>query len=465
MANSRQRALRLLHTSDWHLGIDLGTQSRQADHVAALDSLVSIAADFAPDAIVHTGDLFHHPRPGADDQALAVHGLRRLSELAPVVVIGGNHDNNPMLDNAWDTLASFSGVGRVRFRGRTHLPGDGGVIVIPADEGRRRILVCAVPFLTAHSFARFDRPGETTVGYRNGMRRIRDTYNEWLASNADPESDKVIWATHLLVAGARPAGSERLVGPDDFATSTTEIPPVSYAAFGHIHIAQKLPGDAVVGRYAGGMLPFRFDEAREEAEPKSVVLVELPATGVAKCELAPLEVGRRLVELTATLDELPAHAEQLKDCFVRVTVPLDGPLPGLAMRVTEALPDSTIIQVIPSIAVAGRATPDAERTTSGDLGALLEQWLAEHELIGADADRSAGIVRAMIVNAQARRRESLEGERLLDADIATDLSEEIVTALEWDDLETQATAAELVDALAEHTDGGDGFRPATEEGP
>ncbi len=55
--------------------------------------------------------------------------------------------------------------------------------------------------------------------------------------------DKVIWAAHLLVDGARPAGSERKVDlADDYATSTTQIPPVAYAAFGHIHIAQKLPG-------------------------------------------------------------------------------------------------------------------------------------------------------------------------------------------------------------------------------
>lgn len=455
MTNSKPRALRLLHTSDWHLGIHLGTQSRQADHIAAINSLVGIARDFAPDAIVHTGDLFDHARPGADDQALAVEALRRLSEIAPMVVVGGNHDNNVMLDSAWDPLAGFSGMGRVRFRGRLHRPDDDGVIVIPADDSSRRILVCAVPFITAHSFARFDRPGETTVGFTAGMKRIHDTFDEWLAKNSDPGSDKVIWAAHLLVSGAHPSGSERKVDlADDYATTTNLIPPVSYAAFGHIHIAQELPG-TVTGRYAGGMLPFRFDEAREGAEKKSVVLVELPAAGAPKTSLELLDTGRRLVEITSTLEDLPKHEGELAGCIVRVTVPLEGPTPGLAMRVAEALPGSVLVQVVPELRAAGKVKVKKAAETS-DLGEMLERWLAENELVGADADRSAAAVRAMVASALTRRRDALEGEALLDDDIASELSSELVSSMGWVDVEAEAAAAELVDALADlHSGGGE----------
>ena len=56
----------------------------------------------------------------------------------------------------------------------------------PADDGARRILVCAVPFVTQHSFARFDRPGETTVGFTAGMKKIHDTFDAWLEANANP---------------------------------------------------------------------------------------------------------------------------------------------------------------------------------------------------------------------------------------------------------------------------------------
>jgi DNA repair protein SbcD/Mre11 len=447
VASDKPRALRLLHTSDWHLGIELATESRRADHELAIDSVVELAKDYQPDAIVHTGDLFDHARPGADDQALAVDALRRLSAIAPIVVVGGNHDNNVMLDNAWDPLA---GGDRLRFRGRLRRPEAGGVVVIPVADNRR-ILICAVPFVTQHSFARFDRPGETTAGFTNGIKRIHDTFNEWLEHNADPASDKVIWAAHLLVDGARPAGSERKVDlADDYATSTSAIPPVSYAAFGHIHRAQELPG-TITGRYAGGLLPFRFDEAREGAEAKTVVLVELPATGAAKMTLAPLSTGRSLIEVTARLEDLPARAKELEGAFVRVTVPLDGPVPGLSLQVAEALPGAIVIQTIPELKGAGKAKAK-KIAESSDLGEMLERWLTENHVTGSNADRTAEAVRTMVESAMFRRRNALEGESLLDVDIALDLADELVRTMDWVDLEAEAAGADLVEALVDVAD-------------
>ncbi len=189
--------------------------------------------------------------------------------------------------------------------------------------------------------------------------------------------------------------------------TTTPLPParfhpVSYAAFGHIHRAQELPG-TITGRYAGGMLPFRFDEAREGAEAKTVVLVELPASGVAKTELAPIATGRPLVELTATLEELPAHAAELAGSFVRVTVPVDGPVPSLSLQVSEALPNSIVIQSIQDVRGAGKAKVKKVAEAS-DLGELLERWLGDNPVSGSDADRTASTVRTMVEAAINRRR-------------------------------------------------------------
>jgi hypothetical protein len=180
-----------------------------------------------------------------------------------------------------------------------------------------------------------------------------------------------------------------------------------------------------------------------------VVLVELPAQGVAKMTLAPLDTGRRLVELTATLDELPRQAKELDGCFVRVTVPVDGPVPGLSMRVREALRGSIVIQTTPELHGAGKAQVRKVSDESSDLGEMLERWLAEHELTGVDVDRSAGAVRDMVANARAQRRNALVGEDLLDADIAAELSDELTEAMGWVDLDAEAAAAELVGSLAD----------------
>lgn len=442
------RDLRLLHTSDWHLGIELGTQSRRADHEIAVASVVEHCRDFRPDVVVHTGDLFDHSRPGADDQALAVEALRQLAEVAPVVVVGGNHDNNVMLDKPWSTLAGLSGPGRLTFRGLLHRPEDGGIVAVPADGGARRILVCTMPFVTPHSFARFDRPGETTGGFTAGIKRVADAYGTWLAEHADPATDKVIWAAHLLVSGARPAGSERRVDlGDDYATSTAQLPPVSYAAFGHIHRAQELPG-AITGRYAGGMLPFRFDESREGAPEKTVVLVELPARGAPRPTLAPISTGRRLLEVTGTLEELKARAKEASGCFVRARVVLEGPAAALRAQVADALPGAILVEVWPELAGADGAGPTAAIAERTSLDEMLEQWLVQSPAAGADPSRTAKTVRTMVDAALAGQRVPIEDEHLLDRDIAEDLVREIAHTMDWADPEAEAAAAELLASVS-----------------
>ena len=82
---------RILHTSDWHLGVACRGESRAADHVALLSEILDIARDTRPDLIVHTGDLFDGVRPGYDDILRALLVMRDLSEIAPVVVLAGNH--------------------------------------------------------------------------------------------------------------------------------------------------------------------------------------------------------------------------------------------------------------------------------------------------------------------------------------------------------------------------------------
>ena len=447
------RSLRLVHTSDWHLGIELGTQSRRADHETAIDSLVERCREFQPDAIVHTGDLFDHARPGADDQALAVDALRRLSSIAPTVVVGGNHDNNVMLDRAWDPLAALAGAERLSFRGRPRRPEDGGVIPIASSDGGRRILVCAVPFLTPHSFARFDRPGETTGGFTAGIKRIHDAYNAWLEANIDPATDKVVWAAHLLVAGAQPAGSERRVDlGDDYATSVSHIPPVSYAAFGHIHRAQPLPG-LTTGRYAGGMLPFRFDEARSDAPAKSAVLVEFPTSGTPKVDLFDLATGRPLVEITERLEDLPQHAQALAGAFVRVIVPIDAPTPGLMLRVAEALPDALVVDVRPEVATGSKLTSSPTGAAVTDLGEMLDRWLKDNEVAGAEPERTGKTVRTMVDAALAHRRSPLEEEGLLDADISSELARDIGETMDWADPEAEAVGADALTGSAPTGDG------------
>ena len=98
--------MRILHTADWHLGSRLGAHDRKKDQADALASVIELAERFAPDWIVHAGDVFDSTQPGHQTLRQAVDALNALGRVAPVTVIGGNHDSYPLL-----RASTVSGIG------------------------------------------------------------------------------------------------------------------------------------------------------------------------------------------------------------------------------------------------------------------------------------------------------------------------------------------------------------------
>ena len=100
---------RVMHTSDWHLGRTVGRQRlpRDADFDAVLPEITRIARDVRPDLIIHSGDLFDFLRPGALDLARCLHALSDLSEVAPVLVVAGNHDSPVLLEVLEFAMTAF----------------------------------------------------------------------------------------------------------------------------------------------------------------------------------------------------------------------------------------------------------------------------------------------------------------------------------------------------------------------
>ena len=108
--------MKILHTSDWHVGKRLDRHDRMEEHRAAIDEVVAIADDEDVDMVVHSGDLFDRPTPPIDSLRLALDGLVRLarSGARPVVVVAGNHDSPEF----FETLARFLGPFGVHLVGR-----------------------------------------------------------------------------------------------------------------------------------------------------------------------------------------------------------------------------------------------------------------------------------------------------------------------------------------------------------
>jgi len=358
--NRVDREVRLLHTSDWHVGVTTRGLSRAGDLNQALGEVVAVARDFRPDLILHSGDLFHQPRPQVDELELAWDGLRRLGEVAPVVVIAGNHDSPQWFEVFAGMLGSS---GPIRFVGQPRSPSQGGILKFSSRDSETIKLAC-LPFVHAN---RMLTDWDTTLGtllvaYADRVMRIQKAYAEALQKGYTASRDILLFSAHLFVDGASLSTSERsLHVSDTYATRASSIPTVSYAAFGHIHKPQALPGGAP-GRYAGSLIPIDFGE---ENDKKEVVLVEAAPAQAAKVTPVALTQGRPLKTLEGNKAVLEALSSQVGSCILRLRVHLSEPDPTLSDWARRVFDKAELVEVAEVRPQSRAALQAASRPQSG----------------------------------------------------------------------------------------------------
>lgn len=392
--------MRVLHTSDWHLGTTLGRVRRDVDHEVVLDEIAAVAAQGKLDLVVHTGDVFDHARPAVDDLHRAVEALARLAAHAPVVVIAGNHDSPALfevLDRVVGMAARLSGDSAahpIRFVGWARPASQGGVLTFPGPAGEE-VRLAVLPFVHPNAVVRaFDLAADRWNGsYTDGIGLVEANLADGLLADFDPTRHIALFAAHLHVGGASWSGSERKVHVgDDYATKVDHLPTASYAAFGHIHRPQELPGG--VGRYAGSPIQIDYGEL---GESKSVVLLDAPPGRRARPELVPLSGGRPLVRLTGTLEEIAARADPSSTGIHQVVVDVEVPDPSLADQIARLLPRATLHSVTERVAgaapvVAEEVDPEAEPPVADQF----REFLAAKGSSGPRVDRAMRVFEAFL---------------------------------------------------------------------
>ncbi|MDQ4095421.1 MAG: exonuclease SbcCD subunit D [Actinomycetota bacterium] len=333
--------MRFLHTGDWHLGRTLRGRSRLDELEAALGQVVDIARDEKVDAVLVAGDIYDQRALSAEADRLLFGTLLELhAQRIRVVAIPGNHDSSPRLGAVAPLLEHIgcSAVARVR------RPDTGGLVRVPARDGKQEALIACIPFVSPRRFS--DAASEFTdiaTGYNeydDGMGSLLAAYEKGF------EADCVnVVLGHLFVSGAQPAGSERQVTIGaDYAVSPMRLPArASYVALGHIHRPQKVPGAPGEARYAGSLIQLDFGEL---GQAKSVVLVDAVPGKPPKTKAIPITAGRALREVDATVDDLARLAKEVGDAYLRVNLSVDTPTPGLADRVRDALPNALDIRLV-----------------------------------------------------------------------------------------------------------------------
>jgi len=334
--------VRLLHTSDWHVGKVLKGQSRLDEQIRALGQVVEVARNERPDLIVVAGDLYDTASPTADATRVVTRALTALRKTgADVVAIGGNHDNGPALDalRPWAEAAGITLRGAVTNRADEH-------VLAGRTNGGEEWRLVALPFLSQRFAVRasemFDlTDAEATQTYADHIGRLLQS----LATQAFAKDTVNLVTTHLTVLGATQGGGEReahtIMG---YAVPVTVFPQAAhYVALGHLHRAQTVPGPCPV-RYCGSPLAIDFGEAENVS---SVSIVEVTKDTAAKVREVPITAATPLRTVHGTLAELE-QLDTADQAWLRVFV-REAPRAGLREEVQAMLPTALEVRIDPAM--------------------------------------------------------------------------------------------------------------------
>jgi DNA repair protein SbcD/Mre11 len=321
--------VKALHTSDWHVGRAIRGRSRADEHRDVLAEVVAQASEHSVDLVLVAGDLFDVAAPTAESERIVFRALLDLAEVAPVVIVSGNHDN----PRRFEALQPLLELGRVTAISTLRPPDDGGVLdfasigtrVVPIPWTSQRAIVSADDLITK------DRD-DNVVAYIDRMRRVIGSLTAGLTTDT---VNLVVAHLMMHVEPKMTAGSERVAHTVFEYSLPAQVFPgsLSYVALGHLHRPQRVPTAAPV-RYSGSPLQLDFGEAGEQ---KSTVLVEAEPGRPAKVTELPLSGGIRLAVLRGSLSQVFEQAEALGEAHVRVVLE-EAPRVGLAEEVRQRIP-------------------------------------------------------------------------------------------------------------------------------
>lgn len=374
--------LRILHTSDWHLGHTLHDLSRRYEHGQFLRWLLDQLFEHRVDALLIAGDVFDTANPSADAQEMFYDFLAKARIRCPeidIVVIGGNHDSAARLD-APDPVLRALGIRVVGGLPRTDGRIDVERVIVPLHdrEGAIAAWVAAVPFLRA-----FDLPN-VDIGDRliEGVRRVYGEVIEALRARCKPSQALIAMGHCYMTGGDLSMLSERkILGGNQHALPIDIFPDdIVYVALGHLHRAQMVGGRDNI-RYSGSPIPLSLPEApychqinlvdldgptmREVHSlriPRAVEIIKVPANGPRPLE----EILPLLVELPPLDPAVPGETRP----YLEVEVVVPKPEPSLRRSIEQAVQGKSPRLVRIGVQLVGSGLPLADAYTSASLKQL-----------------------------------------------------------------------------------------------
>ncbi|BBV00180.1 exonuclease subunit SbcD [Providencia hangzhouensis] len=301
--------MRIIHTSDWHLGQYFFTKSRAPEHQHFLNWLVEQVELHHVDAVIVAGDIFDTGSPPSYARELYNKFIVDLQKTGcQLVILSGNHDSVSVLNES-SALLRYLNTQVITSGSEPH------VITLVNKQTQPIGLVCAIPFLRPRDIQLSIAGQDIEEKQRSLQSAIHDhyqaSYQLALEQRAALGLDIPIIATgHLTVVGAALTDSVRdiYIGTLD-AFPSGAFPPADYIALGHIHRPQVIGGQENI-RYCGSPIALSFDET---AQQKSVCLIEF--TGSELTQITPLKIPiiQPLQSIKGSLSQIEQQLEIWKD--------------------------------------------------------------------------------------------------------------------------------------------------------
>ncbi len=306
--------MKLLHTSDWHLGRSLYGRKRYDEHSTFLDWLANQIEQLQIDILLIAGDVFDNSTPSNRAQKLYYRFLCRVAAgcCRSIIIVAGNHDSPSFLSAPKELLQALN----VYVLGA--ITDDPGyvVIVLRDKSGNAEAIVCAVPYLRDRDI-RTVSAGESTEEKQNKLTAgIRDHYAAVAAIALQKQQDAgdipIIATGHLFTTGGKTIDGdgvrELYVGSLAHVSGDTFPQCIDYLALGHLHVPQRVGKNDHI-RYSGSPVPCGFGEASQE---KKIIQVEF-TDGSSIIEEVIVPCFQPLARISGSLDDIIGKIEELKN--------------------------------------------------------------------------------------------------------------------------------------------------------
>ena len=353
--------MRLLHTSDWHLGRSFHGVGMLDAQRSFVDQLVARVQDLSVDVVLIAGDVYDRALPGVDVVGLLDDALVRLTAAgARVVLTSGNHDSAIRLGFASRLLER----GGVHLRTRLQeldvpvmLPLGGG----PDDDRGPAVAIYGIPWLEPRLVA--DQLGVATASHFEVTRAATERIRADLAARSKSRTVHSVVLAHTFASGGISSDSERDLSIGGVGAVPLDLfAGFSYTALGHLHGRQALAPDV---RYSGSPLAYSFSEAKHH---KGAWLIDVEEAGVTAVQEVVWEAPRKLAVLRGTITELLESADHAwaEDAYCQVTI-TDAQRPAQAMEKLRArFPDTLVLGFDPEGAPASAKTSYSSRLAAAE---------------------------------------------------------------------------------------------------